>query len=239
MEKWTPEQLNNQTERAKSDAKLIEKGAVYVQDKNAQEPRLHLHDDALEIAYDENTKLKIEKKELIHGDGIYSTVLNKISDLANKKGIRLEKKVYEIFRDLPAGTPSYQQSAVYNFLKAYGGEFISVESGRNLIALRCCYDSDCTRSHTYELSNEDKKELEKAYKTAENPRKFVADEKEVIGRMQKVDLLSKEDFSEFVEKMAEKILANIMEEEKEEKARIERRNAREKEEKINKFDPSI
>ena len=70
MEKWTPEQLNNQAGRTKSDAELIENGAKYVQDKNSSEARLEVtatqaniikHKEENDLHYQSDNE---EKKEI-------------------------------------------------------------------------------------------------------------------------------------------------------------------------------
>lgn len=65
MEKWTPEQLNLQAERAKSDAELIKKGAKYVQDKKVAEPRLEMKNEAASTVTSEYGKALLERNEAI------------------------------------------------------------------------------------------------------------------------------------------------------------------------------
>jgi len=59
---WTPEQLKNQAERVKSDAKLISKGAEYtVKVKNQKNPRLDVTQKEKDRIYAEREATEKEK----------------------------------------------------------------------------------------------------------------------------------------------------------------------------------
>lgn len=48
MEKWSDDQLKNQTKRVESDAQLIKEGAKYVSDGGIKDPRLEVSEESIE-----------------------------------------------------------------------------------------------------------------------------------------------------------------------------------------------
>lgn len=72
MEKWTPEQLNNQKGRVESDAKLIKEGAEFVNDENADQIRLSASDKSIEKAQAEMQKEHLRKAIFENLDKKYS-----------------------------------------------------------------------------------------------------------------------------------------------------------------------
>jgi hypothetical protein len=81
---FTPEQLKNQAERVKADAKLINGGAKYVQNENESEPRLQLADHQFDEV--ENVHKKdVEEKEKSEFEKTEEEILEDVIKILQQK----------------------------------------------------------------------------------------------------------------------------------------------------------
>lgn len=228
MEAWNPEQLKQQAERTKSDTELLKSGSQYVHDKGAKEPRLHLHEDDLARAYDENTRRKIEKGELV-GVGHWTTdIYDKIKSIAKEKGLNTEEGVERhIVKDLPdqEGGSTIFPGTILQFLRRTGGAFITVKgSERSLLPLRCgCGDYD--HGYIYVVDEESKNLFLDQYGKLSGKKEVafyqeISQDKTAYETMvqaghliekEEVGILSKGEYEQLLEEIARKIISQISE----------------------------
>lgn len=261
MEKWTPENLSKQTERATSDAELIKKGAEFVQDENAENPRLHLKDEALDSVNSENERIKIEKGELIKiGKRSLDDVLRMVDVLALERKLNFisstegdkanENKYAAVERAIRETeyvfhTEFPQNSAIADMLEQYPSVIVGENLDKRLLVLcRHIKGIDELDSDIYEINNDDAKLLLKDHKGNVVANRggftdYMPKIKEALGRIKKVDTLSPEEYTDFVKKMAEEIISKAVIFDKKERANREKQKQSEKDKENKAFDPSI
>ncbi len=203
-----------QAKRGESDAKLIKAGSKYVQDENAQEARLHLHNEALEEAYDENTKNKIEKGELKETNKMFVSVYKRFEELLAKRGQTLTDKEWTgLSRAMPNqdGYPLEAREIMQFLWKNDGKFFPKTSSGKNLILCECCHaDYGCQQAHSYEVSDEDKNVFEEEFEKKRKSDNGIYENRieEAVERIRKnkVRILPSEEYDDFVVKLSDALL---------------------------------